>query len=96
MLYNPKWDDPLTLERLIAWLETQDQTTVYEYQNTRDCLLCRYLNASGQRGVSVGSNLVWRNGEPKFLSDGLDRVATRRPHTYGSALERAREELRVA
>lgn len=92
MLYDPKWDkeietkaDPYKLESLIAWLETQNPATTYNYHNLRgDCLLCQYLTASGVDYIKYGELLT---------ANQRNRIAAARPWTFGNALERARAEL---
>lgn len=98
MLYDPKWEvkaDPFKLETLIAWLETQNPRTEYDYTNPQDCVLCRYFTAQGFKGVNVAQNLLWHEGaagHTKF-PEAMWNVAycDRDPGTYGAVLKRARK-----
>lgn len=105
MLYDKRWDktevkskpEKLSLAGLIAWLETQDASTPYNYRAIDDCLLTRYFKAQGFRwvysGVSKFSYSLFFL-PPLFTKSypyEMDQVAVSRPHTYGAALERARE-----
>ena len=70
---------------LIAWLETQDPETEYDYTKGGDCLIQRYLK---DRGVNV----------PRFGYDplelekwGLRTIAGTDPYNYAAALARAKE-----
>ena len=79
--------DVFSLEGLIAWLEKQDPTTEYDYDDCDGhCLIAQYLADHGYR---------WgHNHYGRFLT-GEDRtaVAARFPETFGAALERARKLL---
>jgi hypothetical protein len=43
MLYDPKWEQKNTLLGLIAWLETQDPDTHYDYIDASNCVVANYL-----------------------------------------------------
>jgi len=87
--------DVFSLEGLIAWLETQDPATRYDYGDVVLCALGQYTLAQGGsiiggvRGYVIGEQSI-----PCTFSDGLpDRLwktVSENPHTYGAALERAR------
>ena len=68
---------------LISWLGRQDPATEYDWQDQRDCLGERYLEARGVGG-----------GHYSALVDALDGVTNgifiTRPWTYGAALARAK------
>jgi len=101
MLYDPNWDktetkpfqpEDLSLAGLIAWLETQDPDTTYEFGDIFDCLLCRYARAIGADVSSAGSDSVVLN--PNFnrhpVTPEGSHVASGFPCTYGAALKRAK------
>ena len=109
MLYDPKWEvetkkankvNPVSLEGLISWLETQDPATRYSYGDNEGCLLARYFRASGYRWAYCGPDSfsyslfflppIFRKKIPLEMDD----VALHVPSTYGAALERARAALR--
>lgn len=70
------------LKGLIAWLETQDGATTYEYWDGHDCLLCRFGKLlTGHIGIA--ENGIFH----------LDAVSFATPWTYSAALSRARAEL---
>ena len=79
---------------LIAWLETQDPTTGYNFLHCGDCLLHRYLSARGVPVSGVGGD-YWRDKDRNKhpLSGDLRLVARRFPHNYGAALARAKATL---
>jgi hypothetical protein len=93
MLYDKRWDktevkaDPFSLESLIAWLEKQPTNVAYDWDDCDGgCLIGLYGNAIGigERWKQFHSNL--------FESDRL-YIASRAPHTFGAALDRARKVL---
>lgn len=91
MLYDPKWEvetkaDPFSLESLIAWLETQDPNTEYEWTDcSGGCLIGRYFTAKGIV-EHVPYQMVFQS-----LSDyGEVCSSLSGPTTFGAALERAR------
>lgn len=76
-----------SLEGLIAWLETQDPATGYDWHNCQgDCLIGHYGSAMG---------VDWHKIHDVAFGDGWLRVASSLsgPATYGAALERARRLL---
>ena len=82
---------------LIAWLETQDPATKYDYLSNDDCLLCRYFRARGiplSGFVPMGS-VTWGDaaGNDHILPPELNHVGRGRPHNYGAALARAKATL---
>jgi hypothetical protein len=90
------------LAGLIAWLETQDPNTRYNYADCGDCLLARYFTAMGYRGVHCGSSQFTYQPYrflPFYHSTALipakmNEVAVRtRNRTYGVVLKRARSSL---
>jgi len=86
MLYDPRWDhrDVLTIENLIAWLETQDPDTRYWYVNPMDCLVARFLKHMGVSKVALS---------PDELPPEINRalwIANMEHQTYGNALKRLR------
>lgn len=94
MLYDPKWNKIPTLHGLIAWLETQDPTTTYDFRDTNGCLVCAYYNALGINGRSNPDRPLYGDTFGPHGSEernNYGRVACRRPWTFGAALERARE-----
>jgi hypothetical protein len=83
MLYDPKWEvkaDPLSLESLIAWLETKDPASTYDFCDLRgNCLVDQWCRPLG-RSYSE-------------LPDKIRRIAYATPWTFGAALKRARAAL---
>ena len=80
--------DVFSLEGLIAWLELQPPLTAYDFLDCGgQCLIGRYLIAT--------TGKMWReHGLPwGHLPFDLRMVAVGRGHTYGAALDRARELL---
>lgn len=81
MLYDPKWERPLTVAGLMAWLEQQAPDTEYQDEYPATCLVATYLGRQA----------------PDMLSkyDNLNHVVYPEPHTYGAALARARALMQV-
>jgi len=102
MLYDPKWEiktDPFSLDGLIAWLEKQPAAKTYCYMDTGGCLLHQYFTACGREVDGVGGTYIdFTDGTTWELSKSFAKVAqgkvgvTNR-HTFGAALERARDAL---
>lgn len=92
MLYDPKWGkqvetkaDPLTLEALVAWMETQSPDKTYRWSCSKGgCLLGLYGHATGCK---------WRSFHTDLSNRGQLSIAADFPHTFGAALERARAAL---
>jgi hypothetical protein len=88
--------DVFSLEGLIAWLETQNPETKYEYTSPTDCVLCRYFRAHGYvNAIVTRDHLVGERHFPmamKIAAHGCERWPDRLQFTwnYGAALERAR------
>ncbi len=74
---------------LIAWLETQDPETEYNWADCRDCLGLRYLKA---RGVSEPERAYVALSKVAAGNDDMGlTISIKRPWTYGAALARAKE-----
>ena len=100
MLYNTKWEtktDPLTMESLIAWLETKNPVKTYNFDDcSGGCLYGLYMKHHGINWADSGARGVG-NSYPKatlerneFCHLVYDLVAREQPWTFGAALERAR------
>lgn len=99
MLYNPNWTkaDPLTLEALIAWLETKLADGTYCYMDTGRCLAAQY-NASIGRQYNLGNFIAGLIATMSTTSASpfdwqLECIARRGPYTFGAALSRAHAML---
>jgi hypothetical protein len=104
MLYDPRWElttntkmpSKVSVEGLIAWLETQDPTTPYNYGDNNDCLLARYFRASGFHLARCTSHRFCysRFALPRMFSTKIpiemNGIAVEQGWTYGAALARAR------
>lgn len=90
MLYDPKWEMKAkpSLDGLIAWLETQDPTVAYDFDNCQgQCLIGQYMNHLGIGWI----NNYMPTCRTIFGGDGFSvGVAVEEPWTYGAALFRAR------
>ena len=88
MLFRPQWEaktDPLTMEGLIAWLETKPADETYDYENCHgDCLYGQYVASHG---------ISWEESRVPFMSYVYQHVAHQYPWTFGTALERARKAV---
>jgi len=88
MLYDPRWDyrNALTVKNLIAWLETQDPDTKYDYCNPSTCLVAKFLYCMGaSRIILIGSEIPCDIHSAVHAVDAKD-------WTYGKALKRLRRE----
>lgn len=97
MLYDPKWNevnaDAFSLGNLIAWLEKQPANEKYCFRSNGDCLFARYFISCGFGRVSMSSTTLHWGAiyeHARVLPYGWDDLAADRPHTFGSALARAR------
>ena len=84
-----------SVEGLVAWLETQDGATEYEYGSGHDCLLCRYFRARGvpvMEGTFMGGwSWLDKDGQMHPLPDPLRDLA--QGSNYGEVLARAKALL---
>lgn len=95
MLYDPKWE-ALRLESLIAWLEQQPASGEYCYDDNGDCLLHKYFSAAGMNPIWIGGHTFELASSPgvfQNIPDDMQDIAVIFPHTFGAALDRAREAL---
>lgn len=98
MLYDPKWEvevkaDPLTLESLIAWLETKPTDEAYDYHNCHGrCLYGQYMASHGIKWKESGASIpgLAPKARDRFCELVYCAVADQGPWTFGAALERAR------
>ena len=104
MLYDPKWNyvaNPLEadLNDLISWLEAQPSDETYDYTNSENCLLCRFLKSRGLSDPVVNSThwYAYSDGPGVQLPPDFDQIARgymfgwRYELTYGDALRRAKK-----
>ena len=100
MLYNTKWEtktDSLTMDSLIAWLETKNPAKTYDFDDLAGgCLYGLYMKYHGIKWADSGG-CGMGNSYPKvtlerceFCNLVYDQVARKQPWTFGAALERAR------
>lgn len=99
MLYDKRWDkpevkaDPMSLDTLIAWLETMPAKKDYCYLDHGRCLLGQYFSAMGfGPEICVFSNGVLKHqGRESLYPDVFNRIALEaHPRTFGRALKLAR------
>jgi hypothetical protein len=89
MLYRPKWDNQasaITLEGLIAWLETQDPEQTYDSSDHTVCMVAQFCKTIG-----VEPPLVLTGDIADIAFSGKEI-----PCTFGDALVRARKIARAA
>ena len=88
MLYDPRWGhrDVLTIENLIAWMETQDPNLRYNYTDPFGCVVARFLShMRAERTCLTGCEI------PHSINRALN-TADQDNWSYGEALERLRRE----
>lgn len=82
--------DPLSLDGLIAWLETMPADGEYDWANIRGCLGFQYLTAVGLP-VDCCSGDYWIDAHGRdHALPWLPDIAGLVPWTFGAALQRAR------
>lgn len=96
MLYDPKWERKtdrvfggVSLQALIAWLETKPSDEKYDYGTPTQCAIAQYLQS---RGYSEMESVIDFGLDPQPCDEGywLERIMNATPYTFGGALERAR------
>jgi hypothetical protein len=103
MLYDPKWEGA-SLLGFIGWLETKDPKARYNFNDCNGlCLLGQYMTAIGiaWTGAPEHWNRSWDKSSymrvaqrlfgPTRYKEPAFWVLSKRPHTFGAALKRARE-----
>ena len=97
MLHNPNWDkpkpvpmtDPMSLDDLIAWLETKDPNQSYQFADANNCLLAQWVKHLDPEAIHVlrhDNSYVYQVHGKKvdFQSPIFARVAAHR--SFGEAL----------
>ena len=85
--------DVFSVEGLLAWLDTQDPATEYDYFDTDDCLLCRYGRARGLKVKWAGGNSIRIGRIRHEVFPENTFIACADPWTYGAAAQRCRDYL---
>lgn len=96
MLYNPAWRDPapLTLPKLIAWLERQPPDQAYNYACHGECLLATYAKKCGYPQAFFGGFQWYPDGIGPSLDIPPDiAMLAASCRTYGQALKSARLKM---
>lgn len=88
----------ISVEGLVDWLEKQPGETTYQYTDTRDCLLFRYIKSTGRPISSMGA-ISWREKGLFFMKDyslpaKLNSISIDGESTYSAALARAKAVLK--
>ena len=79
--------DVFSVEGLLAWLDTQDPATKYDYDDCEGgCLIGTYLKSAGVHW-SARAYAQFANMEARW------RIAGVHPWTYGAAAQRCRDYL---
>lgn len=101
MLYDKRWDakvepeaDPLSLDSLITWLEKQPADEVYCFDAIGHCLLAQYFTEQYGQPYTVGNTMFgpYHDYDKNMVMPaGFNSLAAAEPHTFGAALERARQ-----
>lgn len=86
--------DVFSLESLIAWLETKPARATYCWVETGTCLFSQYGEAMG---LGNGSSTAYDAVVSGFMRNPSIRfrwsVACEKPHTFGAALSRTRQQM---
>ncbi len=92
---TPKTFTP-DLRGLVAWLETQNPATEYDFDDTHDCLLCRFSKENGYWRGEYGATCAGFGEEQWAMASAAIEGSRgyRKHHGYGAALERARAQLK--
>jgi len=104
MLYNKDWNkskiaptaDLLSLDGLIAWLETKDPTQRYSFNDADHCMLAqwvRHLDSRASNVPSMNTSYIYQvNGQiVNFKHTIFSMVATTDGSTFGDALKTAKK-----
>ncbi len=91
MLFDQKWRypkvKPQSLEGFIAWLELQPPDRKYRWADRCACVMAQYrLFVFGHHYGATLRNMLGRNSYDTYIEIGAFE-----PHTFGAALQRARE-----
>jgi hypothetical protein len=98
MLYSKDWDktktDPMSLDNLIAWLETKNPVESYHFTDSSQCMLAQWVRhldpEAKEMKVAYNSYVYQVHGQiVDFKHTAFVRVASNQTNTFGEALERA-------
>lgn len=98
MLFDPKWQvkaDPLTLQSLIAWLETKPPDEIYCYVDQGRSLAAQYNIEIGRKYAVYSLFDPPETDETKF-DYALEWISCDGRQTFGATLSRARRQLAFA
>jgi hypothetical protein len=105
MLYNKDWDKKkgeLTLDALIAWLEQQPRNMTYCACDPVNCLLGQWTKSIDRSSISNGTIVDGVINTYTYVVNNkvvdlsvLQPVIFNNGHTFGGALEVARNQRRV-
>jgi hypothetical protein len=86
----------MTLESLVAWLETKNPAKTYCYTESGHCLIAQYMQAHGYSQASCGPWAYCLGpGMPRErMPNGFNEIAIDDGRTFGEALERAKAWIR--
>jgi|SRR5690349_10053212 len=92
MLYDPKWQkkaaSDLTFSDFILWLETKNPSEQYNWMNCQRCAVGQFITA--MTGAKHPSGVIVYEPELFGRNWGYQEICGTAPHTFGAALERAR------
>lgn len=100
MLFDPKWEvavkaDPLSLDSLIEWLETQNPQQQYDYCWPETCAVAQYLVAKNHPQTVLTSMELDRLGWHE-IAQGTSEDGAADRWTFGAVLRRARKAKSAA
>lgn len=101
MLYNKNWNkavpttDPMSMDGLIAWLETKPPDEFYQYTDSSKCLLgqwVKHLDCTARNMAEPMNSFVYQvHGQVvNFKHTPFNYVASNQGSTFGGALRVAR------
>ncbi len=96
MLYDPKWEvkpNPLSIEALIAWLETKPADEEYTFLFPDRCLLGQYLGMELSMKATAASIEDPHSQLGRLYTIASGGASGR--HTFGAALKRARHARNI-
>lgn len=84
MLYNRSTGkpNPISIDGLIAWLKQQDPKGSYNWYDSKECVMCRYMN------VVIGTERHHDLGAVFPNLEMYQVICAARPWTYGAVLNR--------
>ena len=83
-----------TFKGFVAWLRKQNPSHIYNWGDSQDCAIGRYLKTVGVKDLNNLPYETYNRLEGGDYRKPCGNVARKSPHNFGAALERAEALLR--